>query len=133
MQVATLASVVCGAFFATAVLHSHDPQLFYQLCMTVQWITLVGLAVESFVLVQTGHFGFVAALYYGALAGPPSAAPLICLLCLVTVATRRLFRGCLFDLVSKRCDSCFLFVDALFLIPIAILSVRIEPATAISS
>jgi len=108
--------VTC-ALLATAALDFNRPSDFYRICMVIQMITIIGISIQSFVLIQIGHIGFVGALYMGALTLPSPDVWLVRTLCAVAIVTRRMFDGCLFDLVTECTYTSRSWLDIIFVVP----------------
>lgn len=96
----TFYAVVSFAFFATVFLHLWNPLWFYKLSMMLQLVTLAGIALDSRILIQTGHLGFAVLIYYGVFTLPYPDECLIYALCLTALVTRRIFHGCIFDITA---------------------------------
>lgn len=92
--------------------------------------TMVGIVCDSFLLIQVGHVGFVVALYIGAITLCLPDLWLVKILCITAVVTRRLFNGCLLDLVSQRTYTNHRSVDPVFLFPL-VLSLAVIPSPSV--
>ena len=113
-----LFAIVSVALAATYGLYSHNPLNLYLWCMGFQVSTLVGIPCDSFLLIQAGHVGFAVLLYAGALTLPYPDVWLVYVLCSVALLTRRLFQGCLFDMITNRGFTHTVVADVLFFLPI---------------
>lgn len=113
-----LFAIVSVALCFTCFSYSHNPIEFYLWCMVFQIATLVGIPFDSFLLIQAGHVGFAVLLYAGALTLPFPDVWLVYTLCGVALLTRRLFQGCLFDMITKRSFTHTLVADVFFFLPI---------------
>lgn len=118
MHAVTLFVIVAVAFCATCGLYLTRPLDLYLWCMAFQVATLVGIPFDNFVLIQAGHVGFAVLLYVGALTLPSPDVWLVYVLCSVALLTRRLFRGCLFDMITNRSYTHTLAADVFFFLPI---------------
>lgn len=102
----SLATIVCAtlasscAFFQFSP-YAHYTYKFHSVCIMFQLTTLLGLLKQSFILIQTGHTGFLAGIYLGALTLPLPDIFLILCLSLVALWTRYIYEACLFDLASN--------------------------------
>lgn len=86
--------------------------------MGFQVSTLIGILCDSFLLIQAGHVGFAVLLYAGALTLPYPDVWLVYVLCSVALLTRRLFQGCLFDMITNRGFTHTIVADVFFFLPI---------------
>ena len=108
--------VTC-ALLSTAALNFNRPSDFYRICIAIQIITMIGILIQSFVLIQIGHIGFFGALYIGALTLPHPDVWLVRTLCTVAIVTRRMFDGCLFDLITECTFTSRSWLDIIFVVP----------------
>ena len=109
---------VTWALLWTIALNANRPSNFYLVCIALQVATMVGIVINSFLLIQVGHVGFVAALYIGSVTLCFPDVWLVRILCVTAVVTRRLFDGCLFDLVSQCTYTSRRYFDIAFILPL---------------
>lgn len=125
MNRSILFGITSVALIATMLLHHLQQFNMYRTCIVLQIMTLLGISIDSFVLIQTGHVGFAMALYYGAFTLPPPHTWLVISLCLVTLLTRYMLGGCLFDMITHRSYTHSYIADIFFTVPVFVCAVRL--------
>ena len=111
----TLLILTTLSLCATIALDQRRPLPFYRACAAFQITTIAGILTNSSTLIQTGHLGFGLALLVGAATLPSPDVLIIFTICAVTLLTRKIFNGCLFDLKTDTTYTHCLPADAFYL------------------
>ena len=114
-QYNTLLILTTLSLCATIALDLRRPLPFYRACAAFQITTIAGILTNSSTLIQTGHLGFGLALLVGAATLPSPDVLIIFTICAVTLLTREIFEGCLFDLKTNTTYTHSLPADAFYL------------------
>lgn len=119
-----LAVLVVWTLLATFALNENRPDVFYQVCMCLQTITLIGIVTSSHVAIQVGHVGFAVSLYVGTFTLPSPDVFLVSFLCVTTLVVRRLTNCCPFDMVAGTVREIGALSDIFYAIPLFIITWR---------
>lgn len=116
--------VTALALCATIALHIRRPHLFYRMCAAIQIINIIGILIDSTLLMNIGHTGFAVSVFIGALVLPPSDIWIIYAACIVALYSRKVLNGCLFHFTKGKASTTSLRTNVLYVIPMIVSFIR---------
>ena len=116
--------VTALALCATIALHIRRPHLFYRMCAAIQIINIIGILIDSTLLMNIGHTGFAVSVFIGALVLPPSDIWIIYAACMVALYSRKVLNGCMFDFAVSKTPTNSLRTNVLYVIPMIVSFIR---------
>lgn len=116
--------VTALALCATIALHIRRPHLFYRMCAAIQIINIIGILIDSTLLMNIGHTGFAVSVFIGALVLPPSDIWIIYAACIVALYSRKVLNGCLFHFTKGKASTTSLITNVLYVIPMIVCFIR---------
>jgi len=119
--------VTALALCATITLNIRRPHLFYRMCAAIQIINIIGILIDSTLLMNIGHIGFAVSVYVGALVLPPSDIWIIYAACMVALYSRKVLNGCLFHFTKGKTSTTptnSLITNVLYVIPMIVSFIR---------
>ena len=116
--------VTALALCATIALHIRRPHLFYRMCAAIQIINIIGILIDSTLLMNIGHTGFAVSVFIGALVLPPSDIWIIYAACIVALYSRKVLNGCLFHFTKGKASTPSLITNVLYVIPMIVCFIR---------
>jgi len=116
--------VTALALCATIALQIRRPHLFYRMCAAIQIINIIGILIDSTLLMNIGHTGFAVSVFIGALVLPPSDIWIIYAACIVALYSRKVLNGCLFHFTKGKASTPSLITNVLYVIPMIVCFIR---------
>ena len=94
------------------------------MCAAIQIINIIGILIDSALLIDIGHIGFGVSVYLGAVVLPPSDIWIIYAACMIALYSRKVLNGCMFDFAVSKTPINSLITNVLYVIPIIVSFIR---------